>query len=207
MKLLLLILIIALIACSNPTDSNEQNHFDLPRQFPLQVGNAWVYKTTDYNPDQNHIRTDTLYIYGKYGDSYKMSYHPSSGFDIVVNDQNKLLVLGTVSKQNEPDTTIYSRPFIWTFFNMDSGFVDKSVFKNYDCFTDSVHISIEYGMEFINNQYDVYVIKYYLKNSSRWYEHIISVDGLMRERYFMGDEIISEKIIQSKLGNHFPAIN
>ncbi len=201
-----LIFIISLLSCSSPTNSNI-NHYDLPQTFPLKVGNAWSYKITDFNPDQNRIRKDTLYVFGVYDNAYKMSYHPNYAFDIVKNNQNKLLVLGHVSLYGINDTTIFDKPFIWTFFNIDTGFVDKSIFNEYDCFTDSVHISIIQNMEFMNNLYNVYVVKYFFYNSIQWTEQIISVDGLMRERNYIGDELKSERIIQSKFENHFPAMN
>ena len=194
-----LILVLSVLSCSNSTNPTEYKHYGLPQSFPLKVGNAWSYKTTDFNPDQNRIRTDTLYILGEYDIAYKMSYHPNYGYDIVKNDQNKLLVIGRVSTYGIIDTTIFDKPFIWTFFNIDTGFVDKSLFTDYDCFTDSVHISIVKNMEFINNLYDAYVIKYFSKNSQQWTEQVISVDGLMRERYYIGNELKSERLIQSKM--------
>ena len=202
-----LLLVLSVLSCSNSTTPAEYKHYGLPQSFPLKVGNAWSYKITDYNPDQNRVRSDTLYISGEYGVAYKMSYHPDHGYAIVKNDQDKLLVIGEVSTYGIIDTTIFDKPFIWTFFNIDTGFVDTAQFNGYDCYTDSVHISIVKNMEFINNLYDVYVVKYYLKNSQQWTEQVISADGLMRERNYTGNVLKTERLIQSKTEDLSTIIN
>ncbi len=198
--LFFVLIIMYVFSCSNTLDSsNEKEHYDLPKTFPLKIGNSWTYKRTYFNPDSNRILIDTLRIIGQFDDAFKMTYHPEKGYSIAKNDQDKLIIIGEVDfKYNRMDTTMYQTPYIWTFFNIDSGNVPKSVLKNYYYSADSIHIAIENNMEFLGKLYDVYVIRYFKKHYPLWREQIISADGLMRERLYDGKELKMERLIQSK---------
>lgn len=146
-----------LLSCSSSTDSNKDNHYDLPTQFPLTVGNAWVYERHDYETGADTMILDTLYISGMYNDYYKYSWSPDEYCSLVKNFDNKLINFGHISFGVSPDTAFHEKPYIWVFFGEDTGYVDIKNLDNYSISGDCLHIAIRHDFKLFDNIYDAYV--------------------------------------------------
>lgn len=145
-----------LLNCSSSTNSNKDNHYDLPTQFPLTVGNAWVYESHDYETGADSMILDTLYIPGMYNDYYKYSWRPDEYYSLVKNFDNKLINFGQISFGVSPDTIFHEKPYIWAFFGEDTGYVDIKNFDNYSISGDCLHIAIRHDFKLFDNIYDAY---------------------------------------------------
>ena len=72
---LIFLLIVFLISCTESTEPEGNNHFGLPSEFPLEVGNAWVYERHYYEWPLPHgeghfFDNDRLFAEGVCYDKY-----------------------------------------------------------------------------------------------------------------------------------------
>jgi hypothetical protein len=178
-KLLLLIIFAQFITnCSDSTNSQER-HFDLPSEFPLKSGNAWIYERHLFVGGTHSMVLDTLYILGMHGEYYKYSWQPNEYYILVKNQDNKFLAFGAVFI-DPPDTNLFNRPLIWTFFGEDTGFVELEYYRNtYDIPQDRIHIGIEKDIEMFDNTYDAYV-ETHMQSSLLDIDHYSTVDGSLK---------------------------
>ncbi|KAA3614942.1 MAG: hypothetical protein D8M58_10840 [Calditrichaeota bacterium] len=152
--ILVFLSLIILTNCSDSTSSNR-SHYDLPTEFRLWPGSAWVYESVYEIQDTTVF--DTLYISKQFNDYYGYSWEPDDHWYLVNNFEGILLVHGRVRFNNPPDTSFYRKPYIWAFFNEDTGSVDFSKYKDYRISEDKIHIGIENDMSIFGNYYDGFV--------------------------------------------------
>jgi len=154
---LLLIIIAICISCSNSTTGSNSS-YDLPNEFPLEEGNAWIYERVYYeNGVQDTTILDTLYIAGRFEDYYLYTWSPEFHVSLVKNIDNKFVCFGYIdSYGSEIDTVFYDFPEIWAFYG-ETGQIDSTYYLNYSYTNiDSEYISILPDEEFFNKRYDTY---------------------------------------------------
>ena len=150
---LLIAIIGILINCSDSTTTSSGSDNNLPYEFPLKEGNAWVYETVVYGETWQDTILDTLYIAGKYEDYYLYSWEPSFYFSLVKNIDNKLVNCGMIA---DIDTIFYDLPYIWAFYG-ETGYIDSSHYLNYYyADIDSEYISILPKEIYLGGSYDTY---------------------------------------------------
>lgn len=199
-----------LLSCSSSTNSNKDNHYDLPTQFPLTVGNAWVYERHDYETGADSMILDTLYISGMYNDYYKYSWSPDEYYLLVKNFDNKLLIFGNISFGDYPDTAFFDKPCIGEFFGEDTGYVNIKNFDNYYLMWYCLHIAIIHDFKLFDNIYDAYVTsKIDTIADAVISEQFTTIEGLVQWNYYdtgTGELTGMTKMI-AKYTNFYPPNN
>lgn len=203
-KLLSSYLLLQLIAgCSDLTDSGQP--FPLPTQFPLEVGNAWIYERHYYIDELDSFFLDTLYILGMHDDYYKYSWGPDYYFNLIKNNDGKLINYGMSYIGENPDTTFYTRPYIWAYYSEDTGYIDKNIYQDYSVYEDSIYIGIERGIRGLNYIYDAITESDIYKSVVTTKQYNI-VDGFLEwQNYdYKTGELISRTKMIKKMKNFYP---
>jgi hypothetical protein len=208
-KIFVIIIITQILAgCSDSTSPDEKKHYNLPNQFPLAAGNAWVYERNYYQAEIDSMILDTLYILGMHDDYFKYTWDPQAYYSLVKNQDNKLLSFGQVNLNDPPDTNIYDRPTVWAFFGEDTGYVDQEGLREfYDVLADCLHIRIEKDIEIFNSLYDAYVTSTIGQAEIKPYrEQYSTVDGFLEWIYYdlELDEISDRTEMIKKMTNFYP---
>lgn len=153
-KYFILLGLIFIISCI--TSNNEkQTAEDFPNEFPLSVGNKWIYKNVMLdNGDTTGVYYDTLKIMDQYSDDlFIYKWDKVSSSNIVKNEDKKLLQYGSI---NSNDTTIKELPRIWMFFE-NLGPIDKSEYSStYEFHQDSIEVIASRNVEFQEKLYNCY---------------------------------------------------
>ncbi len=194
-----------LITCSDST-SPERKHLGLPNQFPLESGNAWIYERHYYESGTDSMVLDTLYILGRHNEYYKYSWSPNVRYNLVKNQNNKLINFGYVNMSDPPDTTIYHFPIIWMFFGEDTGFVDLEPYQNdYMFFWDSIHIGIKKDIKKFDNLYDAFITTN-IKSSKPYGNQFSTVDGFIQWTEYNSEngEINRTVVMKQKMKDFYP---
>jgi len=199
----LTILILVSFSCEEDENNNTNQ---LPTEFPLEVGNAWVYERNDYeNGAVDTSYLDTLYIAGKHQDYFLYSWNPKEYYSLVKNSDNKLICYGSI-KQN--DTTFFDKASIWYFYGK-TGCLDSTSFANYyyKPDMDSACISVDKNREYFGEKWNTYIMKKTFEfddevKTLTYYNKI----GLVDSKVFNNENnnLITEKIIIKELKNVNP---
>ena len=201
-----LFLFFVFVNCSSTTDSNE-NHFGLPTKFPLEAGNAWVYKKQYFQIDKDSSELDTLCIFGQYQEYYKYSWRPNEHYFLVKNINDMLVSFGDIVISPFSDTSIYERPVVWSFFNEDTGYINGNNYKNYKLPFANIRIDKISNIEIFNNSYDGYIMSSIdTITNVAYYQEIIIKEGIYKRLLFNrinGTKTRETTMIQ-KLQNFYP---
>ena len=216
-----IIIVVLFISCNNIKLSKIGN---LPEEFPLKVGNTWIYKKYFYSNNDTTCTVDTLCVLGKYEDYYK--YSGSFGrFELVNNQSGKFLSYGYIQLADtihgnivngdsipypkpiifKADTVLFERPRILAIFTADTGYVDIDTAKyTFVENSDSFHVSIKKGYEFQNNTYDAYVYRYkaacpgiYCRFSYYTGIGVVYESSILQHTRKVGQEIFLERFIEN----------
>jgi hypothetical protein len=152
-----ILLIGVLISCEKEEESSDTLNLQLPTEFPLEVGNAWVYERTFNNGTSFY---DTLYITGTYEDYFIYSWNPGIYGSLVKNENNKLLNCGYI---NQSETVIYNSPDTWLIYDTIGTIIPPIDGYNIDQ-TDSVKISTTMVQYSNNNFHSYHAISYAIEN-------------------------------------------
>ena len=208
MKYILIVLFLPLFFnCSESTNSNI-THYDLPTEFPLQIGNAWIYERNYHTGEPDSIQLDTLYIMGKFGDYYQYSWRPDENCTLVKNYDNMLLNCGYIGFNEESnDTMIYEQPIIWFFYSQDTGYVNIEDYPDYELQYDSVHIGIEKNIVRFENIYEGYKVSNYGYSFSVQNDvFYLTVDGFIDAYSYDSETGFLDQTVKmvKKLQNFYP---
>jgi len=148
-----------IISCDTEDDTKDTNNVrPLPTEFPLEVGNAFVYERLYYTNNQlDSTVLDTLYVYEMEGSYYKYSFRPWEYYNLVKNVPNMFLSYGTIYfSAQKKDTFMYDKPDVWMLYGFE-GSIDTSEYSaNYDLDVESWEIEVENEMKFAGNIYNAY---------------------------------------------------
>lgn len=163
--LISMLLIIQSCDLNEPLYGPPLAYHKLPDDFPLKVGTGWVYRTNYYSNSNMTIDssfTDTLLITGQtnqHTEYFLYSWNPDVYASIICNVNNLLINVGQINYYaDRNDTIIFNKPYIWTFYNIDTGYVNFNNYgNNYEYIYDSILVSIDSGKIFFNERFDTYI--------------------------------------------------
>ncbi|WP_462280320.1 hypothetical protein [Salinivirga cyanobacteriivorans] len=158
--LLTLALAMAFIYACN--DSDDTVTHELPSEFPLEVGKAWVYERTEYSPDTSFL--DTLYITGKVGEYYIYSWDPATYGSLVKNEDGALKQFGSIDAY---DTIYYPDPSIWFIYDT-LGTLTPPIYGVYQSDLDSINISTTLET-FEGEEYHSYIMMNFFNDEHTYY--------------------------------------
>jgi len=203
-----IVFFILIVSCADSVVSEhldiDANKATLPKEFPLEIGSAWVYQDFRYTDGViDTLGFDTLFVFGTFKGFYLYSFNPNTQINLVQNADHKFINYGNIYRfmNGRVDTIYHQEPYIWSHFLTDSGRVE--VEPGYNRYYDSMYVSItekpyfgELKQTLIRSDYKDNIIR----------EHEVTSDGIMRwsSRYKDSGKLYFESKIVSILKNTYP---
>lgn len=174
----------------------------MPTQFPLEEGNAWVYNGKSYSDSGSYTEyTDTLYICGKYEDYFLYKWGPLGRYNLVMNEDDKLVQYGYIE---DNELLIYEKPNIWFWFGK-TGRLIESDFNGYQYNPEDT-----ISMNIVREECLGYMLYGYVKETlnqnqyyNRSYSHLNEY-GFYRWRYYDEERLGFEWELNLVLKNTYP---
>lgn len=190
-RIIFFIIIFLFFGCSDFFAPENDN---LPSEFPLKIGQKWIYDRTYYSAGEvDSVQTDTLFIVGKWDDYYLYSWNPSEYFSLVRNYDNKLVNFGSILITNA-DTLFHQIPYVWAFYEEKENSVPD--LEGYNYFGDSLFISVSHNEKWFGKIYDTYKLESKGINSN-YYRKIVyyNILGFVKWEYFDAENNLIRKTV------------
>ncbi len=205
-----LIMIWGLLSTGCNSSTGPESTVPFPEEFPLTVGNAWIYENTYYNNgvlDESQTFLDTLYIHGMYQDSYLYSWDNEDGYSAIIKQEdNKVYKIGA---KYFNEVNIYDTPVFWSFNTSTGSFVcDDLNDQGFLCQFDSLFIETARDIEFAGKKYDTFIQAEYTEAGFLKYKRYFTADGYSKWEYYNSSGEVIRVLKQIKvLKDFFPQKN